>query len=83
MWTLSAAMTQAAPSATDPNRVLNARAESVTRSRLIRRASPVRPENWEAWLDPRLNKADNIRGLMSPPLPGSLDIYPVTPRITT
>jgi hypothetical protein len=40
-------MTQAAPSATDPNRVLNARAESVTRSRLIRRASPVRPENWE------------------------------------
>ena len=61
----------------------NARAESVTRSRLIRRASPVRPENWEAWLDPRLNKADNIRGLMIPPLPGSLDIYPVTPRITT
>jgi len=41
----------------------------------------VRPENWEAWLDPRLTKADDIRGLMAPPPPGSLDIYPVSTAV--
>jgi putative SOS response-associated peptidase YedK len=34
----------------------------------------VRPENWEAWLDPPRDQVDDIRGLMAPPPPGSLDI---------
>jgi putative SOS response-associated peptidase YedK len=41
----------------------------------------VRPEDWEAWLDPRLTKVDTIRGLMAPPPPGSLDIYPVSTAV--
>jgi len=41
----------------------------------------VRPENWEAWLDPRVTKAENVRRLMAPPPPGSLDIYPVSTAV--
>ena len=39
----------------------DARAESVTTSRPIRRASPVRPENWEAWHDHRLKGRHHSR----------------------
>jgi len=41
----------------------------------------VRPEDWEAWLDPRVSTVDTIRGLMAPPPPGSLDIYPVSTAV--
>lgn len=41
----------------------------------------VTPENWEAWLDPRLNDLDQIRSLMAPPAPGSLDIYAVSTSV--
>jgi putative SOS response-associated peptidase YedK len=41
----------------------------------------VRPENWEAWLDPPRDQVDDIRGLMAPPPPGSLDIYPVSTAV--
>lgn len=39
----------------------------------------VAPQNWDAWLDPRLNDTDAIRGLMAPPT--GLDIYAVTKAV--
>jgi putative SOS response-associated peptidase YedK len=41
----------------------------------------VAPENWEAWLDPRLDDVDAIRKLMAPPPAGSLEIYPVSKQV--
>ena len=41
----------------------------------------VAPENWEAWLDPRLDDVDAIRKLMAPPPAGSLDIYPISKQV--
>jgi hypothetical protein len=61
MWTHSAAVTQAAPSAAHPNPCADARTESVTRSWPIRRASPVRPENRGAWHAPRLKGRHHSR----------------------
>lgn len=37
--------------------------------------------NWKDWLDPRIDDADQIRSLMAPPEPGSLDIYAVTTAV--
>jgi putative SOS response-associated peptidase YedK len=41
----------------------------------------VAKNNWQAWLDPRINDTDQIRGLMTPPPPGSLDIYAITTAV--
>jgi putative SOS response-associated peptidase YedK len=41
----------------------------------------VAPDNWVAWLDPRLDDADAVRQLMAPPPTGSLEIYPVSKQV--
>lgn len=41
----------------------------------------ITPDHWEAWLDPRLSEVDEVRALMAPPAPGSLDIYPVSTAV--
>ncbi|WP_375000167.1 SOS response-associated peptidase [Aeromicrobium sp. CTD01-1L150] len=40
------------------------------------------PEHWEAWLDPHNDDVDAVRALMAPPLPGSLEIYPVSTLVS-
>lgn len=40
----------------------------------------VAPENWAAWLDPRTDTGE-VRELMAPPAPGSLDVYPVSTAV--
>lgn len=37
----------------------------------------VMSKHWDQWLDPHVNDADTVRGLMAPPRPGTLDIHPV------
>lgn len=39
----------------------------------------VTPENWDAWLDPRVTDAEAFRGLMAPPT--GLDMYAVTKAV--
>ncbi|NDL60047.1 SOS response-associated peptidase [Phytoactinopolyspora mesophila] len=41
----------------------------------------VHRDNWQNWLDPRINDPANIRDLMAPPPPGSLDVYPVSKAV--
>jgi putative SOS response-associated peptidase YedK len=38
-------------------------------------------KDWERWLDPRLDDVEEIRSLMAPPPPGSLDIYAITTAV--
>lgn len=38
-------------------------------------------QNWERWLDPRVDDVDEIRGLMAPPPDGTLDIYAITTAV--
>ena len=41
------------------------------------------PENWEAWLDPRLSDVEEIRALMAPPAEGTLEIFPVSTAVNS
>jgi putative SOS response-associated peptidase YedK len=41
------------------------------------------PDNWEAWLDPRLSDVEEIRALMGPPREGSLEIFPVSTEVNS
>jgi putative SOS response-associated peptidase YedK len=38
-------------------------------------------EDWERWLDPRVDDVEEIRGMMAPPPAGSLDIYAITTAV--
>ena len=38
-------------------------------------------KDWERWLDPRVDDVEEIRGLMTPPADGSLDIYAITTAV--
>jgi len=41
-------------------------------------------ERWDAWLDPALNKVDEIRGLMDIAQPAlGLSAYPVSSRVNS
>ncbi|UED86196.1 SOS response-associated peptidase [Streptomyces profundus] len=40
------------------------------------------PERWDAWLDPALREPEGIRGLLTPPPPGSFRAYPVSTRVS-
>jgi putative SOS response-associated peptidase YedK len=43
----------------------------------------IAPGLWEAWLDPRLADVDEIRALMAPPPPGTLEIFPVSTAVNS
>ncbi|WP_166349654.1 SOS response-associated peptidase [Phytoactinopolyspora limicola] len=38
-------------------------------------------ENWQSWLDPRLDDTDAARQLMEAPASGSLDVFPVSTEV--
>jgi putative SOS response-associated peptidase YedK len=39
----------------------------------------VTPDNWEQWLDPRVDDIDTVQGLMAPPT--GLEIYAVSTAV--
>ncbi|WP_033424875.1 SOS response-associated peptidase [Actinomadura flavalba] len=41
----------------------------------------VRPDAWDAWLDPELTDTDEVRGLLVPAMSGEMDAYPVSPLV--
>ncbi|MBW8486270.1 SOS response-associated peptidase [Actinomadura parmotrematis] len=41
----------------------------------------VEPERWDAWLDPGLTDADEVRGLLVPAMAGTMEAYPVSPAV--
>jgi putative SOS response-associated peptidase YedK len=38
-------------------------------------------DHWAEWLDPRNHDVDQLRGLMAPPVDGSLDMYAVSKAV--
>ncbi|MCP2340106.1 SOS response-associated peptidase [Actinomadura rupiterrae] len=41
----------------------------------------VTPDRWDAWLDPELTAAEEVRGLLTPALAGTMDAYPVSTAV--
>jgi putative SOS response-associated peptidase YedK len=41
----------------------------------------ITPDHWAEWLDPRNHDVDQLRGLMTPPADGSLDMYAVSKAV--
>ncbi|MBO2459049.1 SOS response-associated peptidase [Actinomadura sp. LCR2-06] len=43
----------------------------------------VRPDQWDAWLDPGLTDPDEVRGLLVPAMAGTMDAYPVSKAVNS
>ncbi|MER6813244.1 SOS response-associated peptidase [Spirillospora sp. NPDC000708] len=43
----------------------------------------VRPDQWDAWLDPELTDPDGVRGLLVPAMAGTMDAYPVSKAVNS
>ncbi|MFC4905909.1 SOS response-associated peptidase [Actinomadura gamaensis] len=41
----------------------------------------VTPDRWDAWLDPALTAADEVRGLLTPAMAGTMDAHPVSTAV--
>jgi putative SOS response-associated peptidase YedK len=43
----------------------------------------VEPDRWDAWLDPALTDAEQVRGLLVPAMAGTMDAYPVSKAVNS
>jgi putative SOS response-associated peptidase YedK len=41
----------------------------------------IEPQNWDRWLDPRVNDTDEVANLLVPAAAGRLEAYPVSTEV--